>query len=232
MRKILLLIVNTAFSQFQIGPKFGMNFSKNKAKSTGDISKILTDDFNKNVRTKTGINVGLMFNFGGDHVFNFQPEFMYVSKGFRTVDNNGNISYTQKNNYLDINWLFNLGKTVNNKWRVYGIFGPTTDIWLSKASYDKDGKFEDGSDNFKFDEVDDNISYTDIRFDIGFVLGAGFKYKLGPGWLIFSPRYKWGFIPQASAQFLTNESDYLYLKNKGFYLDFGYAFQFGGEKNE
>jgi len=239
MKNLILLfvavfVVNSAFSQFQIGPRFGLNFSKQKGHTTGTVSETYYGSYNDNVRNKLGLQVGLMMNFGGNHFFNFQPEFMYVMRGYKLVDNNNEFAYQQKNNYLDINLLFNLGKTVNEKWRIYAIVGPAIDIWLSKAGYNSNDEFQDGTDEFYFDDIIFNAEYTDIRVDISLVLGAGFKYKLGPGWLILSPRYKWGFIPQHSEKYLqTNDNDYFYLTNKGFYLEFGYAFQFGsGDKKE
>jgi len=229
MRKVLLIlmsafIVSTAFSQFQIGPKFGLNFSKQKYHEYGTSNGLITvDDINNNIRTKSGIGFGLMMNIGGDHVFNFQPEFTYIMRGSNRVDNDGNNLNTRKNNYLDIDFLFNLGKTVNGKWRIYGILGPSIDIWLSKGIYDKDNKFIDDSDKFYNDGT-----AVDVRIDFAFVLGAGFKYKLGPGWLTFSPRYKVGVIPQTIYDNGGDSS--VGITNKGFYLDFGYAFQFGGEE--
>jgi len=236
MKKGLIILAiamfsTSAFSQFQIGPKFGMNFSKQKGHTTGSVSELLYGDFNDNVRSKMGTQFGFMMNMGGDHVFNFQPEFMYVNRGYKYVDSDGNLLYTQKNNYLDIDLLFNLGKTTNSTWRVYGILGPAIDVWLSQGAYDKDGEFIAHSDEFSFDDGNNSVVYTDVRVDVSFVFGAGFKYRLGPGWLIFSPRYKWGFVPQHSKQYLnSSDNDFFYLTNKGFYLDFGYAFQFGGEE--
>jgi len=233
MKKILLLIaifatVSLTFAQFQIGPKFGVNFSKQKASDMGDnpFTPNMVTDFNADVRNKTGASIGLMMNIAGNHVFNFQPEFMYVSRGYVSVDSLNNSS-RQVNKYLDVNLLFNLGKTTEN-WRVYGIFGPSLDFWLSKATYDKDGKFIDKSDEFDNNTNFFGITVTDFPVDFSFIIGAGFKYKLGPGWLCLSPRYQIGFIPQTLYDF--GNDDYLTYSNKrGIYLDFSYAFQFGGE---
>lgn len=221
---IYVFIVNTAFSQFQIGPKFGLNFSKQKYHEYGTSNGVFTvDDINDNIRTKAGVGFGLMMNIGGNHMFNFQPEFMYIMRGSNLVDNDGNAMSTQKNNYLDIDFLFNLGKTVSGKWRIYGIIGPSIDIWLSKATYDADGNFIKTTDEF-----DNDGTVVDVRVDLAFVLGAGFKYKLGPGWLTFSPRYKVGVIPQT--MYDNGGDSSVGTTNKGFYLDFGYAFQFGGKE--
>jgi len=238
MKKTLLIFaiafaVNTAFSQFQVGPKFGMNFSKQKSHSTGETTADFnTEFFNDGVRNKMGYNFGLMMNMGGDHVFNFQPEFMYVMRGYNFSYTllGTTINQTQKNNYLDINLLFNLGKTTET-WRAYAILGPAFDFWLSKSTYDSDGTFIKDSDKFSFnDNSGSTVINTDVRMDFAFVLGVGFKYRLGPGWITFSPRYKLGFVPQTLEDY-GSVGGVSYRTNKGIYVDFGYAFQFGGEEN-
>lgn len=225
MKKVLLIlaaafIVSSAYSQFQVGPKFGMNFSKQAYHNYGsDVEQSEIDDVNADFRRKMGFGFGVMMNIGGDHIFNFQPEFMYINRGTGFEDG----SYSS-NKYIDVNLLFNLGKTTGSTWRAYGIIGPSFDYWLSKKSYDVDGGYISGSDKFYNNELG---MVTDIRLDVSFVLGAGFKYRLGPGWITFSPRYQFGAIPQVVFEGSTGS---IGATNNGFYLDFAYAFQFGGEE--
>jgi hypothetical protein len=117
--------------------------------------------------------------------------------------------------------MFNIGGG-NDTWRAYAHFGPSINIWMSKKTMDKDGKFIDGSDEWENASEDENGS-TDIRLDIGFVLGAGFKYKLGPGWALINPRYEMGFIPSTIVDL---GSDGYGEVNRTFSINLGYLYEF------
>lgn len=230
MKKFLLLvavatITLSSYAQFSMGVKFGLNMNTIKPAyftTESSVTESIKDGYADNVAPLAGMNFGFVMNTGGK-VFSFQPELAFSQRGAKSLDGNGDLLFKTRHNYFDIKPLFNVGGG-NDTWRAYAHFGPSINIWLSKKMYDKDGKFVDGSDEWE-DGTEGAFgqSTTDIRVDIGFVLGAGFKYKLGPGWALINPRYEIGIIPQTIHDL---GSDGYADVNRTFSINLGYLYEF------
>lgn len=227
MKKLLLLVAVVSISfgamaQFQMGAKFGLNMSKLKpAYITSNNADVLNKTYDENTKSALGMNLGFVMCLGGGKVFSFQPEFAFAQRGSRYVDNDGKTMATEKMNYFDVKPLFNLGYG-GDSWRAYFQFGPSINFWLSKKTLDADGKFIDKSDEWHNDSEDVDGS-TDVRLDIGWVMGFGFKYKLGPGWILFNPRYELGILPTTIYDL---GSDGFSTVNRTISINAGYLFQF------
>lgn len=218
MKKLLLSIALGvfslgAFAQFQFGIKTGLNLSK---LSSGYIMPDKVDrdavkkSFDDNGAYKSGFNIAFAMCTGGK-IFSFQPEFAIAQRGIKYKNSN----FYERMNYFDIKPLFNIGGG-SDSWRVYSQFGFSFNTWLTKKGYDSNGNAISGTENWDED---------DVRFDIGLILGFGFKYKLGPGWILANPRYEWGLLP--THVFKNTDDEWLYgTLNKTFNFNIGYLFSF------
>lgn len=223
MKKTLLLLAIASislgtFAQAQLGLKLGYNSSKIAPAWITD--KDMEDGINDlydDVESLGGLYFGLVYTKTTDGVFSFQQELAFSQRGFKNDDD----SYGRAS-YIDIKPLFNFGGGTDD-WRAYFQIGPSINFWLSKAAYDKDGKYIKDTDEFHNEEFDDGSGIYDIRAELGFVVGAGFKYKVGPGWLLINPRYEWGISPQTLYD--TGGEGFITV-NRTFSFNAGYLYEF------
>lgn len=224
MKRVLLTLVIAsftfgAFAQFQMGAKVGLNFSKIRpAYDLTNTADETADMYDEYISSTPGAYFAIVMNTGGN-IFSFQPELAYAQKGFKIKMGDDEMKY--RYNYIDLKPLFNVGGGTAD-WKVYANFGPSLSFWLSKKAYDKDGKGIDDSQKWD-DSSEDEDGPTDIRADLGFVFGVGFKYHVGPGWVLINPRYEWGFVPQTIHD---QGSDGYGDVNRTFNLNVGYLFEF------
>ena len=230
MKKLLtigLLIALTfgAYAQKQLGLKFGYNSSKvttayNNIDNETQKQSIedLYDDYSSSLG---GMNIGLAFNSGGE-LFSFQLEVAYSQRGVRMLDADKNKSGYRRLNYIDTKPLFHVGYGTDT-WKAYAQFGPSLNFWMSKKSYDKDDKFIDESDKWKTETDESKNGSLDWRGELGIVLGAGFKYKVGPGWALINPRYEWGITPKTTHDMGSKGFAEV---NRTFSINLGYLYEF------
>ena len=228
MKKLLLVIVIASFglgatAQTQFGIKFGLNQTKLRPflDSTNDKAdrKKNYDDYTSSLM---GYNFGIAYNSGSDKAFRFQAELALSQRGVVYLNSDGEKVRADRYTYVDFKPLFNIGGGGDN-WRAYFQFGPSVNFWLSKKSYDKDGKFIEGSDKWGTHREEEGSGYFDVRAELGVLVGAGFKYKLGPGWLLVNPRYEWGITP-ATIYDLGNDG--FSEVNRTFSINLGYLYEF------
>jgi len=226
MKKTLIITIALflsigAFSQTSFGLKFGLNSSTFWAVGTKNLGEPMAKTLNGTYGNLTGFNVGLVFNNRMGDVGGFQMELLYSQKGNSAKSGKAFDRYT----YIDFKPLFNLGGG-GDEWKLYAQIGPSLNFWLSKASYDPIyGKFIDGSDKFLSATEDEN-AINNIRIDFGIVLGVGFKYKLGPGWILLNPRYEMGFVPHTIIDLGGSDDGGVGVMNKGMSITTGYLFEF------
>ena len=251
MKKLLFTLAIASFTfgsfaQTQIGLKLG--WVSSKATSMYVKKEAKTEEaaasFKNNVAPTTGYNVGLAMSFGED-IFTFQPEVLFAKRGYMLndqpytdSDNLGaliasdiagkheNIKYT--NTYVDLKLMFNFGAGDDDTWRVFAQIGPSLNFWLSRDAdyvswdnYDGDGNYLASNEFRASSEKQDG--YTDIRLELGVVLGMGFKYKLGPGWILINPRYEWGVSPMT---IVDTGSDGYARASRALSVNTGYLFEF------
>ncbi len=227
MKKVFLTLAIASlafgsFAQTQLGLKMGYNSSKvTTAFITDEANKEWIQKTNDYVGNTTGFNIGLVYTSTTDKVFSFQQELSFSQRGSSNLDADKNVVGNTRMNYIDIKPLFNFGGGSDN-WRAYAQVGPSVNIWMSKASYDKDGTFVDKSDEWQSATADED-GENDIRVELGFVAGLGFKYKVGPGWLLFNPRYEWGLTPTTIVD--TGSKGYA-IVNRTLSINAGYLYEF------
>ena len=227
MKKLLLLVAIASislgsFAQKQFGLKVGLNLAKiSTVYNTDDDAKDYLDKAEDYRAYTSGLNIGVAFNTGGEN-FSFQPELAYSQRGYDILDMDKKAAGYARYNYIDIKPLFNWGGG-NDVWKAYAQFGPSINFWLSKKTYDKDGDIIDKSDEWAEDNDEDGAGRLDIRGELGFVLGAGFKYKVGPGWALVNPRYEWGLSPMTIVD--TGSKGYA-IVNRTFSINVGYLYEF------
>ena len=231
MKKLLLTmfvasITFGAFAQFQMGLKGGLNISSVTpgyftSGYDDNAEQTVRDFYNDYTSSKMGMNIALVLNTGGK-VFSFQPEFAYSQRGYSMLDIDKKYAGKFNMNYFDIKPMFNIGGGGDN-WKVYAHFGPSINIWLSRAEFDKDGKYIANSDEWGTDSDEAGSGEYDFRLDLGLVLGIGAKYKVGPGWILFNPRYEWGILPSV---ILDLGSDGYSLLNRTLSINVGYLYEF------
>ncbi len=228
MKKVFLTLAIASiafgsFAQTQLGLKLGYNSSKiTTAFITDNDNKDMIQDVYKDfIGSTTGFNIGLVYTSTTDKVFSFQQELSFSQRGFEILDADKKSVGNTRMNYIDIKPLFNFGGGADN-WRAYAQVGPSVNIWMSKASYDEDGTFEDKSDEWQNATADED-GENDIRVELGFVAGIGFKYKVGPGWLLFNPRYEWGLTPTTIVD--TGSKGYA-IVNRTLSINAGYLYEF------
>ena len=222
---VILALTLGSFAQTQLGLKFGYNLSKvSVAYNTveNETSKQAIEDlYNDFSESLGGMNVGLAFNTGGE-IFSFQLELAFSQRGNSFIDSDKKSIGYSRYNYIDLKPLFHLGYG-KETWKAYAQFGPSINYWMSKKSYDKDGEFVDESDKWETELDEGENGSFDWRAEIGFVLGAGFKYKLGPGWALVNPRYEWGITPKTSHD--TGTKGFAEV-NRTFSINLGYLYEF------
>ncbi len=222
MKKTLLVIAITAlsfsaFAQFQIGLKGGLNLTKLKgAYAMGTFGEAAKDETNKLYEMKSGLGYGVVMSMGNDG-FRFQPEFMYMQRGANIKDS----KMEARTNYFDTKLLFNVGGG-NEAFKIYGQFGPSFNFWLSKGLYDN-GDLVPGSDEWNKDSGI-LVKVSDVRFDISVLVGIEGRLKMGPGWLLLNPRYELGLLPQTI--FEMGDDDGYGIVNRDISINLGYLFEF------
>lgn len=222
---VLVAITIGAHAQKQLGLKFGYNSSKvSVAYNTVDneaFKQLIEETYNDYTSSLGGLNVGLAFNTGGK-IFSFQLEVAYSQRGYSTLDSDKKLDGYGKLNYLDTKTLFNVGYG-DDTWRAYAQFGPSFNYWMSKKGFDKDDKFIEESDEWEKELDESKDGSLDWRGELGLVFGAGFKYKLGPGWALINPRYEWGITPKTTYD--TGSKGFADV-NRTFSINLGYLYEF------
>ena len=226
MKKTLILIftialgVNT-FAQTSLGLKFGLNSNTYWAVGNKSLGEPAADVANSTYGNLIGYNAGLAFNTKMGDVGSFQLELLYSQKGNSAKSTKA----FNRATYIDLKPLFNLGGG-GDKWRVFAQIGPSINFWLSKADYDPVfGKFIPGSDKF-LSATEDEDGTNNIRVDFGVVLGFGFKYKVGPGWILLNPRYELDLVPHTIVDLGGSDQGGYGIMNKGMSITTGYLFEF------
>jgi hypothetical protein len=202
MKKELLLILIiligglTVNAQFYIMPKAGTSISHMNLST--DVSGGGTE------KAIAGFTGGAALEIKSGNVFSFQPELLYVSKGYSTSSNMFGFSYTytQKVSYLEMPLLAKFSYT-KEKFRVFGLIGPSLAYGLG-GQYKYTGDYtESGTIYFKdtpanYNALTNHNAYYNSKetnqFDLGLQVGGGIGYEVGPGIVTLDARYGTGFI--------------------------------------
>ena len=214
--KIILLLTAIAFSfstmaQFTYGPRLGVNFAT-----------LGGDDEDGDYKTKIGLNLGAMGNYGINDMFSIQAELLYSAKGAKSEykDEDGDTeSMPLSLGYIDIPIM--LKATFGNDIKFFGLAGPTIGILMS-AKFDGESEYT----SYDFDPnnpmsppVEKKVKYKDSfnGTDIGFVIGGGAVVPIGDMPLIIDIRYN------SSLGTIADDDDWD-IKNSVISINFGMLF--------
>lgn len=202
MKKVVLIAVMTlimfshVYAQFTIGPKAGLNISK-------EVAKIYGSDFSD---YKTGINVGIFGKYSICKSFDVQAELMYSQQGYKSdvilMDIGGYQvqNLNKRTDYLNIPLLlrYNL---LGRPW-IFIEAGPQLGFCMGEHHSFKDDK-----------EIEDALNKHSTYNTVDFSLVGGIGFYLGKG-ISINARYNHG---------LTNSDKYdLDLKNRVFQFSLAY----------
>lgn len=183
MKKIIVLIfvcalfTTAAQAQMKVGFKGGLTLANLSFESSNHYS----------VDYRIGGH-GAVYLKTGKGLLSFQPEVMFIQKGFR-INSTEDATFSQLSmNYIDVPLLLRVSinlKVVELYFNVGGYGG----YWLGGKSKDyfyddAQAKWVTETDSYEFD------SDHDVRFDAGLVGGVGVRVLM----FMFEVRYGQGFI--------------------------------------
>ena len=171
---LLIVVANNAFSQFTVGPKAGLNLTKEYAGQKM---------FDEHQNSKTGLNLGLFGCYEMNDKLDLQVEMLYSQQGYKTdialIDWNGEMMTSVKasSHYLNVPLLL---KYYPFK-RFYIEAGPQIGFCLDSSFL---------SEN---DEMNGVLKEMDADYHkVDFSLAGGLGFHIGKGFSI-NVRYNHGF---------------------------------------
>lgn len=169
-------------------------------------------DFDEISKRNTAISFAIPLEVKISDKFSFQPEFAFVSKGFRAViDERKDLDYyasiTTKINYFEVPLLAK-ANFEQDKLRFSVYAGPSLGFALNgKFKYYENDEGDIDRDTDKIDIADSDIN----RIEIGLNLGGMASYEVGPGRAFVDLRIQTGITKVADD-----------LRSNVFGLSFGY----------
>lgn len=227
MKKGILLIALMALltfnsnAQFEIGPKFGFNFSS----LNGDLGFYRGNTSNKfemSGMQRIAFGIGTSHNLS-DNIY-FSPELLLSYKGANFETPLPKIIFNYWLTYMEMPLLLNIG-VFSNTLSYYGIIGPYLAYMVGgEGEYILNNLQVEKQAIADFYTTCDNQEYN--SFDVGLQLGGGVSYELGPGSVVGELRYGFGFIKasETSPNTLYQSTG----KNNVFTIMFGYRFLIEG----
>lgn len=211
-----LFCLNGVYSQ-SIGAKFGFNIAK--IVGGEDLEDIDEEDFDADVAFRTGIQIGLAAEFPINDRVSFQPELLYLQKGY-TLEGaffGEQIEVDAILNYFEVPLLakinINQGPT-----QFFFHLGPS-------FSYGIDGKVRTSFGGFQEEiEADFGEDEEVNRIDFNGVLGAGIQVESGNGKLVFDARYVHDFNDFAADRADVG-GEATYSRNIGLSVGYFYTFK-------
>ena len=193
MKTFIVFFTSIFFSlavqaQMTIGPRLGVNFSKQALNSPYEV-------------WNTGTLFGGVINIPFKNDISFQGEFLFSQKGYRE-EFNGNESYDDlTSTYMEapilVNYLYSTGRI-----NFFGNGGVFAAYWKSGTYESKIGENDILIEDYQFTTSSDDDGFKDNRLDYGLVIGAGILYdKIGTsGNIILEFRYTKGLAPISSLE--------------------------------
>lgn len=208
----LLFVVGLGFTSMaqtiSVGPRVGVNFATQKVSGSDDD---FADDWNDDVKSNGGLQIGAVANIMVNEMFSIQPELLYVQKGYKFEEDE--VSVKGKYGYLEAPILAKISFGTEQL-QGFVTAGPTIGYWMSgKDTYEFEGEEEE--EEVEFDNDDDGV---ENRTELGGSIGLGLAYKVGAGALNFDVRYGAGFSS------IYDSEDDSKLKNEGISISIAYLF--------
>ena len=193
----------TVNAQIYVGARAGLN-----------ISNLITDADVSSKKSKVGFQAGLLGSGKLKNDLFWQAELNYSKKGFKGSDAKANLAYLELPILAKL--YFPLPTLDKEKIKGFINLGPYLGYWMSnKSTYT--------------DSLGGSVNTTAFapgskKFEIGYLLGAGVSYSIGPGYLLGELRY------QFALSNTTKESDYS--RNRVFSINASYIIPLGSLKKK
>lgn len=207
---IMLLITTTGFAQITLGPRFGVNFSKQRLDSPYEVYKV-------------GTMIGGVVNIPVKDAIAIQAELLLTQKGYREEFDGDNTFDELTARYLEIpvyfNYTFNL-----SRWKPFVNAGAYGAFWQSGSYESKLGGQETRLEDYSFTNDFDQDGYKDNRVDYGFSIGTGVLYdRVGAaGNIVLDIRYTHGLAPTGTLE--DPPADYKERTNSTITISLAYMF--------
>jgi hypothetical protein len=205
-----MILTLSCFGQITLGPRLGLNFSKQNLDSPYET-------------WKTGTVFGGVLIVPIKNDLSFQGEFLFSQKGYRE-EFDGNNSYDElTSKYWEVpilvNYLYSIGQI-----NFFGNAGLFAAYWKSGSYESKIGENDVLIEDYEFTDSPDEDGFQDNRIDYGVAAGLGVLYdRIGTaGNIILEFRYTKGFAPVNSVE--NPPADYTAGKNTTFSISFAYMF--------
>ncbi len=215
MRRILIVIAMlimglAAQGQITLGPRFGVNFSKQHIDSPYEVYKV-------------GTMIGGVVNITIKDVMAIQAELLLTQKGYKE-EFDGDNTYDQLTaKYLEVpvyfSYTFDFGK-----WKPFANVGVYGAYWSSGSYESKIGGQEVIVEDYEFTDEYDADGFKDNRIDYGATFGIGLLYdRVGAsGNMVLDLRYYHGLAPISSLE--NPPADYQERTNSTFTISLAYMF--------
>jgi len=198
MKNIILFILflfaaGNLFSQFSIGLKSGINFSKVRYED-----KAIQQSFGKtSVNNRVSTNEGLIFELFMGKVLAIQSEITFSPKGFTYIQ--PVLQGFQKFYYSQIEIGGKVDIKIDSKTRYYLLVSPYVAYWMWGKKMQTDLKTGDVFESkFVFTGIDGGWDFEYNRLDAGLILSAGLKRKNKKGdFVVWNFKYEFGMVPNS-----------------------------------
>jgi len=215
MKRTLIIIALlsmgiTAQSQITLGPRFGVNFSKQHIDSPYEVYKV-------------GTMIGGVVNIIIKDAMAIQAELLLTQKGYKEEFDGDNTYDELTAKYLEVpvyfSYTFDFGR-----WKPFanaGVYG----AYLRSGSYEsKIGGKEVIVEEYEFTKEYDADGFKDNRIDYGATFGIGLLYdRVGAaGNIVLDLRYSHGLAPISSLE--NPPADYQERTNSTFTISLAYMF--------
>ena len=190
MKRLLAALILTALMSGTVcaeGMTFGVKAGMVIA-SVSDIPVMFGEEWDWDTSSRMGMAGGVYMNYPVAGSFSFQPELLFVMKGFKIkyTDPNFEFDLTGKFNYIEVPLIARFAVPLEGAIKPWFCFGPSIGFNMSS---DVEGKYT-------LMGISPTLSgdFSDVTKGTEFSLlfGGGFEYDLGAGALTFDIRYELG----------------------------------------
>jgi len=198
------------------------------------IDELLEEDFDWKESSRKAIAGGVYMKYDVAGSFSFQPELLFVMKGFgaKYTEDTASIEIDAKFNYIEVPLIARFAIPLEGAFNPWFCFGPSVGFNMSR---DFDAKIK--INGVEFADLSGDIDDVTNKIEYSLILGGGFDYDIGAGVLTFDIRYEMGLsklIKSGESEWEleafgetnkeTIEIDEQKTKNKSFIVMVGYSF--------
>ena len=182
---LFIIIINIASAQLTIGPKIGLNMSKEYSGI-----KLYGLSYDENVDFKAGLNIGAFGKYEINDKFDIQAELLYSQQGFKhnvpLADYGGNVI---KDGYKFSSHYFNIPLVIKYYpfERIYLEAGPQAGFCLNSKLSPKE--YAEGILDMDYNTIDFSL-VGGIGLDIGYGLSVNARYNHGFTYTLQDSKWK------------------------------------------